>query len=361
MTLEAIKKRNVYTLTFHDVPNIGAVLQAYALQKYIADLGFDCKVVNYRPFYHEMGLLKPYKGLRRNIDKFKLLSNVRQFSAKYLPQTERIIRSPVRLSDLADPFAFVTGSDQIWNPALTGGRPDHSFLLSFPTQARKIAYAASSGGAKASCMGPEVADSISAYHSVSVRERFLEDDLKSAQIRSDVTTVLDPTYLIDGYDEIMSPSDNLPDRYIVSYEVSSSGSRAKFVEAAQAAKERYNLPLVHLGINPIPNCDIDLSPPTPSTWLSAIRNSSLSITNSFHGLLFSVNFNRRFEYVPHREDSKNARARNFMDILGTEAQRHNEPQVNDQLTPVNWRKISPRLIADIHASRAFLDRALEMA
>jgi len=37
------------TLTLHNANNYGAVLQAYALQKYLLNAGFETEIINYRP------------------------------------------------------------------------------------------------------------------------------------------------------------------------------------------------------------------------------------------------------------------------------------------------------------------------
>lgn len=357
--MNSSSSKKVYTLTFHDVPNIGAALQAYALQRYVSSLGYDCRLADYRPFYHELQLLKPYKGLRRNIEKFKLLSSVRHFVTENIPLADRRIRRASQLESFTDAYAFIAGSDQIWNPAHTGGRPDDAYFLNFATQARKISYAASSGGIKASSMDPSVGQYISRLDSVSVREKFLENDLRAHNVSSNVTTVLDPTFLIDNYDEILAERPALPEKYIVSYEVSTSASREKFIEAVQLAKEQYRLPVVHLGVGPIPNCDIDLASPSPGTWLSAIRNSTISITNSFHGLLFSVNFDRPFVYVPHLEEFRNARPKNFLDILGLETIQEAQSSWAVNGEAPRWRKISPNLVKAIAASRIYLSSALK--
>ena len=40
---------NVGILTFHASYNFGSVMQAYAMQKVINDLGFESTIINFRP------------------------------------------------------------------------------------------------------------------------------------------------------------------------------------------------------------------------------------------------------------------------------------------------------------------------
>ena len=41
----------ICTITCHDVYNVGASLQAYALQTYLKSLGHDVKIIDYKPDY----------------------------------------------------------------------------------------------------------------------------------------------------------------------------------------------------------------------------------------------------------------------------------------------------------------------
>ena len=69
-------------LTFHWPENYGAVLQAYALQSYLTDLGHDVEIINYRPINHNLYYLqlllhptyiKKYGDIRRKKRKNNLL------------------------------------------------------------------------------------------------------------------------------------------------------------------------------------------------------------------------------------------------------------------------------------------------
>ena len=41
----------ICTITCHDVYNVGASLQAYALQTYLKSLGHDVRIIDYKPDY----------------------------------------------------------------------------------------------------------------------------------------------------------------------------------------------------------------------------------------------------------------------------------------------------------------------
>ncbi len=46
-----LKYLKICTITCHDVYNVGASLQAYALQTYLKLLGHDVKIIDYKPDY----------------------------------------------------------------------------------------------------------------------------------------------------------------------------------------------------------------------------------------------------------------------------------------------------------------------
>ena len=46
--------KKVGILTFHDAHNYGAVLQAYALKKYLINLGLDATIINYHHYNIQM-------------------------------------------------------------------------------------------------------------------------------------------------------------------------------------------------------------------------------------------------------------------------------------------------------------------
>ena len=56
------KKKSVGIITLHRTTNYGSVLQAYALQETIKALGFDVKIIDYRPSRSTMSSM--IKGLK---------------------------------------------------------------------------------------------------------------------------------------------------------------------------------------------------------------------------------------------------------------------------------------------------------
>lgn len=153
----------IKTITCHDVYNLGASLQAYALSAYLKELGHDVEIVDYKPDYLSRHYSLTYVP-NPNYDKFfvrqlyllaKLPSRLKalfgtrkkrfdMFRDECLNVTEKCYRSNKELvNNCPEADLFIAGSDQIWNPVFPNGN-DPSFYLDFvPKKKRKISYAAS--------------------------------------------------------------------------------------------------------------------------------------------------------------------------------------------------------------------------
>lgn len=300
-------KKKIYTITFHSVLNHGAVLQAYALQAYLRLRDHEATLINYVPYYFLYQILRPAKGLRKTLLKYKRLVLFRKFLQKHITQT-KIIFTHRNLQKLQSFDAAICGSDQIWNRQLTNKQFDKAFYLSFvkpPTL--KIAYAASAGGHTISSSQQEILDLLKSFDSIGVREEHLRNDIVSSGIHENTELVADPTLLISDYSSIADNSHTPDGKYIVSYEVSSEPSRALLSEYVQALKDTTGLPAIHLGDKTIPAADKNLLDISPAHWVSLITCAEYVVTNSFHGCAFAMNYRKQFFYVPHKEKEKNAR------------------------------------------------------
>ena len=302
------KKSVVYTVTFHGVLNIGAVLQAYALQKYITSLGYISLIVNYTPVYFLWQKYRPAKGINKTIKKYRKIFLFNRFAKNHLKLSGRPFTSPNAIGNLVNAYALVCGSDQIWNKSLTKGKLDPAFLLDTDLECKKIAYAASSGGNSLLSESEQSHDCFRKYDALGVRENHLQSELQKIGCTSPVATVVDPTFLIADYKDILD-NKHLPSySYIVTYEVSAPASRRQFDSTVQQIKKLTNLPTVHLGVYPISSADICLDVLTPGQWLALIKGANLVCTNSFHGLAISLNFKKNVIVVPHLEDNRNERS-----------------------------------------------------
>ena len=145
--------KKIGTITFHNSINYGAILQTYALQKCLTDLGYDSEVIDYRNSY----LIKNMSLCRRIVhyawhEIFKRIlagETRRKKTIKFLNKHIRISKNTYhnasQLHETPPIYdVYITGSDQVWNPNIRGA--DCSYFLTFaPAEKLRISYAPSFG------------------------------------------------------------------------------------------------------------------------------------------------------------------------------------------------------------------------
>jgi len=291
-------------LTFHHTTNYGATLQAYALYKTIASQGHDVEIIDYRPdkaarYYRQKVFPFTIKNRRIHPKKYALKELV-----KYL-KTRVFLLAKIRLSrkttskkeDLKINYdrcydMVICGSDQIWCLDNRFRGFDTSYFLDFISDrsaCRKISYAASFGMTKNLGENQKIITQlISQFDAISVRDlnslRLIQQECNEQAIR-----VLDPTFLTN-YSEILSET-NLRVDYLLIYNTKRlEVEEENFIRAIAKSNK---LTIVSVGTyNKL--ADINLIGVGPTEWLGYFKNSSYIITNSYHGVIFSLIFKKQF-------------------------------------------------------------------
>ena len=329
------KKKKVGIMTMHKVLNYGSALQAYALQKKVLELGFDCEIIDYifpnvehllyqnpngmnakDSFYSYLHPLLAYCkreiiGVNKSIAKKKSL-----FDEFY---RENLILSPksypTRLSLEQDPpkyDIYLTGSDQVWNSKYIGY--DTSFMFSFvKANNPRISYAAS----LSSDYIPEYYQffyqrELMKYSEVSVREE-KGISLVRNLVNKHAELVCDPTMLLNKmeWSKLIKKSSLILDfEYILVYILDYAyNPYPKINHIVETIANSLGLPIIVLGENHlIGNFHEKKIPPIgPYEFLYLFEHATFVITNSFHGTAFSLNFNIPFCSVVKDKTSSDSR------------------------------------------------------
>ena len=145
----------IATLTYQRHDNYGAMLQCYALQKKLEQMGVETEVIDYicevsvSPF--GLNALKA-KGLKRYITGIigAITRLPRKNSFKKFRKLIRMskIATKNNISQLGASYdGYIVGSDNVWNVDITGF--DENYFLSFVADDRKkVSFAASFGSSK---------------------------------------------------------------------------------------------------------------------------------------------------------------------------------------------------------------------
>lgn len=322
--------KKIGILTFHCAHNYGAVLQCYALQEYLISLGYDARVINYRPAY----LFKAYriisrKGLRTK-NPLRLIRNilhelmmapircVRRRNFNRFISTKLILTPPVSRNDIPSDFdAYVVGSDQIWNPDITRGF-DNVYFCDFPFRKENRRYLSYAASAEMDSLSAEDSDFyrrvLPGLDSISVRELKLKEILQPL-VQNEITQVLDPALLVDSemWGRIAS-ANPVKDRYVLVYQVREDKDTEM---VARHLAEQLGVRTVSL-VAKVDSWRNDAClTASPEDFVTMIRDAECIVTTSFHATAFSIIFNKPF-YAVRLNDGKDSRVGSLLDSLNLE-------------------------------------------
>lgn len=313
--------KKISLITIFDNPNFGTYLQALALGIVIKHLGAEIEIVHYeRPTWHKYSKLfrmsSLYRGLillkayLKNDESYLQRYKCRKFVEKYIKVCGPYFSYTQLCNHPPKADIYLTGSDQVWNTTHNKGI-DKSYYLGYaPSGAKKVAYGASIGMSEIpNEYQDETKRLLSLYYAISVREALNVSILKNMGI--DSCTVLDPTLLLnkDEWDKYVNKKINIEKPYILVYSVE---SKERDKEVGLIARNIANakswdvIEVNYFGPNKqIPYCDKHFYYATPDIFITLISQASFVVVSSFHGTVFSINYNKQFITVaPDRFSSR---------------------------------------------------------
>lgn len=326
------RKKRIGLITFHFPYNCGAALQCFALQTAIERSGYEVRVIDYEPDYHRNRYtpwenpLITARARMRNSRKIRALAWIKGFAlgaASYLHHKENGIREEkfrafmhgrLHMTRLyrsigelrANPpqaHAYVTGSDQLWNPHITDGFDEAYFLRFGGAQTRRISYAVGADFSDEKADAARLPELLEGMDAISLREgKCFEAVRLAARAGVPMHISLDPTLLLSAqdYEAIEREPENPPQNFVFTY-VMPNESAAEVFEAAQTIAQRLGARVVNAsgGRQDIRNLPQENRICSPEEFLWYIRHARYVVTNSFHGTVFSVIMNQDFSVVPH--------------------------------------------------------------
>lgn len=332
-------------LTFHDAHNYGAVLQAYALKKYITKLGHNARIINYHHYTIPDGFPK-----ENNEKRWK---NFNSFIQKLIDYDEEVYQTEEELEKL-DIDVWICGSDQIWNTEITNGI-NKGFFLNFKTKGKKISYAVSMGIPELPKEHEEEFEKcIKNLDYISVREETLKKYVEKFTDKP-IIKAIDPTFLLEkeDYDELIQ--ENKQEDYILINEL---GPDDRLIKIAEKIANERNLKIIELNDKKKENYKYEqISDASPMEYLSLIKNSKVIITNSFHGTVFSIIFEKEFYTITRL--NRNSRMENILDIVGMRDRLIDKVEEIENVKKQDYNKAYKNLEIEIEKSRRFLKDVIE--
>lgn len=265
-------------LTIHWGNCFGAVMQTYATCKVLKEKGHDVTVINLVP----KSTLERFKKVRSYFN-FDWLKDAKFliFKHRYFPRMTSLMFS-LNNSKLPEAEYSIVGSDQTWRPEITKDLWPN-FFLDFADGTTRVSVSSSFGVEHFVGDVSKTKQFLKQFAAISVREdsgvKILSDTfgLESQQL-------LDPTLINQDYSELIRPRKNVP-KYVYEYLLKTGHEEEQIV---RKVSERLNIPIfeydrinykIHSG---------------PIDRLNDIYYSSFVVVSSFHGLVFSLMFQKQF-------------------------------------------------------------------
>ncbi len=359
----------IKTITCHDVYNVGASLQAYALATYLKKQGHEVEIIDYKPEYlsrhYSLSWVNNPRFDRPFLREAFLLAKLparlaakygerkKRFDAfrkEYLPLTKRYNSFEALQSDPPAADAYIAGSDQIWNPLFQNGKDPAFFLQFAPPEVKRLSYAASFAvesmdDGDAARMTPW----LQSFDAISVRETSGAEMLQSMAL--DGVAVCDPVFLLDRkhWEHLATSVEDGEKDYILVYDFENNPAVEKL---AKSLSKKYGKPIV--SVFPMFDADEVWNDLGPREFLGAIKNASVVVSNSFHATAFSMIFEKEF-YVVERTEGINARMRDLLADAGLPERMVKEETACD---PIDWQAVGENLAAMTTSGKRFLQEQL---
>lgn len=336
--------------------NYGGILQAFALQHVLKRMGHEVWTVDIpsrRTLYRECRAIlgrfvRKYVFFRKNIpgifrigpskSEVELLSqHLTPFIKKNIQRTETIaLVEKISVLKKYNFDAYIVGSDQVWRPRYSPGIP--TFFLDFlenDKKTKRIAYAASFG-----VDSWEYPDDLTAkcrklaqkFDAISVREAEAVTLCKK-YLGVDAEHVLDPTMLLDKedyialLDKMSSPQEK---KTAMVYVLDKSPDNDRIIKQVS---NHLNLTINSVMPNKQYSNESIKTPedcifPPITQWLRGFMDAQFVVTDSFHGTVFAIIFNKPFIAIGNQSRGL-ARFSSLLKIFGLEDRLISTP---DELT-----------------------------
>lgn len=343
-------------ITYHFPYNCGATLQCFALQTKLEELGHEVCIINYRPWYHQ-NRYTPLKnpiyfakkmynepansiqerwkhalgGFLRTIRSWKRYSEVavkdkkfHSFVKRNLKET-RVYRTLEQLQKNPPSCdVYISGSDQLWNSAITGGTFDSAYFLNFGNnKTKRMTYSVGADFSKLVDPTGDLKDLVKNLNVISLREEKWLPVVEAAAVGIPTHIDVDPTLLLkaETYEANMASLSPEKEPYILTYTMIGE-TQKQIYNGARILSEKLGLKVIDVSGDPgFMNKKVEdnrLCGPDEFLWY--VKNAEYVITNSFHGTVFSVIFKKKFVTIPHAVTGN--RVTELLDKLGLTTRYH---------------------------------------
>lgn len=351
--------------------NYGSALQTWALSRVIKRFDVLPVLVDYCPAIHlDKNILKPLEkmwdqdeesirnttltlpAIKENYFKFENF-----FTKRFYRTHTKYNHRNFKDIEQENLDGFVCGSDTIFCIDESNGFDD-GFFANYPIMKhRSIAYAASFGDTNISDKEyVELNEKIQNFNAIGLRENRMVGYV-ACHTDVPVQKTIDPTLLLDSeeYSEITS-NRLIEDRYLLLYTRRYNAKMQEYAEE-MAAKNGWKIVEISLRATNAEKGHIMMYKAGVEEFLSLVNHAEYIVTNSFHGLMFSVQFKKQFAIFSRETgDSKIAEA---LELFGLQNNLLTD-KVETLINVEDYELVHKRIDVARRDSLAFLEKELSL-
>ncbi len=362
---------NIGMITFHTPINYGAVLQAYALQQVYQKMGHNAEIIDYCtpklegnyktiefPRTLKSWLIFPLQVAHLGDKKRKTCKFI-DFRKNNLVLTRRYSCTDDLVNNPPEYDVYSTGSDQVFNVR----RPVDEkkvFFLGFTTQ-KKISYAASLGKSNISEQDvKEIGDYLCDFSWISIREQYGCDIVNKALSEKKAYKVVDPVFLITRKQwqslGTQYRRKKIPAKYILLFALKRIKESYRY---ADQLSKNLGLPVVCITNHDVVHLkcrNVIIRDAGPTEFLYLMNGAECIITDSFHGVAFSIIMEKIF--VLSDITDSNERALELLGMLQIRSRCYLQELKDPIPEQIDYSQVNQRLELAVNYSREYLELAL---
>jgi hypothetical protein len=344
-------------LTFHRTTNFGSCLQTYGLYKKIVDLGYNCEVIDYRC---------PAIEARENRNTYKFDLNIKKLGRRLILQPalnakakslDKFTHDRMKISKVYYPSnisetngdyqKFLVGSDIVWGRDIT--EDDYNYFLEFVTDnSKKYAFASSVGNTDIRENEMKLEKLLFDFSRIAVRELDAVQWIEDIAHR-DAEWVCDPTMLLTAQEWLSAvPVKKMAENYVLVY---FNDPKKKAVDDAAKYAKKTHKKVVYINYG-LPEKGVhNIKPKSLNEFLSWIYYADRVFTASYHGMLFSIYFEKEFLFYTRAHKSRVLSLAKRLGLL---------EQCGDKFQIENHKKIDYKIVGSrVEQFRAYSIQVLE--
>lgn len=317
-------------ITFHDTLNYGSLLQTFSLYKAIESLNYDITLIDYkcdsickRESTYTWSECLTWKDYIKCILYSKKLIKRKKKFWQFINQNMKVSKVFTRedIGQANDLFEiFMVGSDIVWGVEIT--KYDYTYMLDFANDKTKLAFSSSIGCKWEKKDEMEIQKYLEKFNDITVRETDAAEWVGNL-IHREINVTCDPTMLWSGYfwRNYISLDYKPKGKYVLAYMATDD---RKNVKDAIYYGRKNKLPVYYIAPSKIVLGAKAIYPESFQEWLTLLANAEVIFTASYHGLLFSLYFEKNFFYYNRGNKSR-------MISLGNELNIHHREGTDDNI------------------------------